>query len=241
MGFLAAILLNVYARRICLLNISATTSLPILGASKESRRVDLRGDTPANQEEISDELLMMRVRERDNAALALLFRRYGRIVRGIAFRVLRDESEADDLVQDFFVLIIQKSGLFDPTRGSPRSWILQIAYRHALYRRRSLNSRHFYTRVDLDDVGETLGNNRVTFRDSEYRLLDKIGLRSVFDGLSENQRQTLQMFFAEGHSLLEIAQKLKQTRANVKNHYFRGLEKLRKEFFGDKLRGGTAV
>ena len=66
-------------------------------------------------------------------------------------------------------------------------------------------------------------------------------MQKVFEELSENQRQTLRLFFVEGYTLGEIAVKLNQTRGNVKNHYFRGLEKLRKEIFDNKLRGDSAV
>src|SRR5689334_6308617 len=52
----------------------------------------------------SDEALMALICEGDKEALASLFRRYARIVRGVAYRVLRDASEADDLLQDLFML-----------------------------------------------------------------------------------------------------------------------------------------
>jgi RNA polymerase sigma-70 factor (ECF subfamily) len=54
----------------------------------------------------------------------------------------------------------------------------------------------------------------------------------VFASLSVDQKQTLRLFFMEGYSLDEIAAKLGQSVGNVKHHYFRGLEKLRKELFG---------
>ena len=173
-----------------------------------------------------------------------LFRRYARIVRGVAYRVLRDASEADDLLQDIFILIHRKCSMFDASRGPARFWILQMTYHRAIARRRYLNSRHFYTRVDLDDVGRELaapGTDGSGLGNSGDGLLRREGLQKVFDGLSDNQRQTLQLFFVEGHTLGEIAVKLNQTRGNVKNHYFRGLEKLRKQIFGNKLRGHSAV
>ena len=163
---------------------------------------------------------------------------------GVAYRVLRDTSEADDLLQDIFVLIHRKCGMFDASRGPARFWILQMTYHRAIARRRYLNSRHFYTRVDLDDVGRELavrGTDGSGFEDSGDGLLGRGGFQRVFEGLSENQRQTLQLFFVEGYTLGEIAPKLNQTRGNVKNHYFRGLDKLRKQLFGSKLRGDSAV
>jgi RNA polymerase sigma-70 factor, ECF subfamily len=190
----------------------------------------------------SDETLLARICEGDREALGLLFRRYARIVRGVAYRVLRDTSEADDLLQDIFILIHRKSATFDASRGPARFWILQMTYHRAIARRRYLNSRHFYTRVDLDDVSKQVpdaGGDTSGSTDSGDRLLRSRGFQRTFESLSENQRQTLQLFFVEGYTLGEIAVKLHQTRGNVKNHYFRGLEKLRKQIFGNKLRSDS--
>ena len=194
--------------------------------------------------QVSDEALMLQVREGSREALAILFRRYARIVRGVAYRVLRDTSEADDLLQDIFLLIHHKCGMFDSSRGPARFWILQMTYHRAIARRRYLNSRHFYTRVDLDDLGRELASSETDsfgLGHSGDGLLGREGLQKILEELSENQRKTLQMFFVEGHTLGEIATKLNQTRGNVKNHYFRGLEKLRKQILGNKLQGGSAV
>jgi RNA polymerase sigma-70 factor (ECF subfamily) len=191
---------------------------------------------------LSDEALMALICRGDKDALALLFRRFARVVRGVAIRVLRDASEADDLVQDIFLLIHRKCATFDGSRGPARFWILLMTYHRAIARRRYLNSRHFYTRVDLEDMGRELsspGTDRSGFLDSGYGLPGREVLQRVFERLSENQRQTLQLFFVDGYTLSEIAMKLNQTRGNVKNHYFRGLEKLRKEIFGSKLAGDS--
>ena len=72
----------------------------------------------------------------DQEALALLFRRYASIVRGLAYKVLRDTSEADDLLQEIFLVVYRKCASFDASRGPARSWILQITYHRAVARRR---------------------------------------------------------------------------------------------------------
>jgi RNA polymerase sigma-70 factor (ECF subfamily) len=224
---------------------SLTTRLPALATSKENEQtVRIPADRSEIGAEVSDEALMALICEGDKEALASLFRRYARVVRGLAYRVLRDASEADDLLQDIFLLIHRKCSMFDASRGPARFWILQMTYHRALCRRRYLNSRHFYTRVDLDDVGRGLtapGTEGARFENSGDGLLGKASLQKVFQSLSESQRQTLQLFFVEGYTLGEIAVKLNQTRGNVKNHYFRGLEKLRKQLFGNRLRGDSAV
>lgn len=205
---------------------------------------EIRAESSLGTCDPCDEFLIERVCEEDKDALALLFRRYARVVRGIAYRVLRNAAEADDLLQDVFLLINRKCRMFDASRGPARLWILQMAYSRALARRRYLKSRHFYTSVDLDGAENNLagftigGNGHHLFCDG---LLRGAGWTGILQELSEDQRETLRLFFVEGYTLGEIAEKMNQTRSNVKHHYFRGLEKLRKHFFKEKLRGQSAV
>lgn len=223
---------------------SLTTRLPrVIASAGSTAQVDLEGSIKTN-EEGSDEALIERLCAGDADALASLFQRYARIVRGIAYRVLKDTSEADDLLQDLFMLIERKCALFDASRGSARFWILQLAYHCALGRRRYLNSRHFYTRVDFADIEHELsdhGNGIGGQRHGDDALLGDSGLKDIFDSLSDDQQETLRLFFVEGYTLPEIAVKLNQSHGNVKHHYFRGLEQLRKHVFNGKLRGNSAV
>src|ERR1700704_5812802 len=223
---------------------SVTFRFPYLAVPDERLQASSGQTARAFGNETSDEALMALLCSGDQEALALLFRRYASIVRGLAYKVLRDTSEADDLLQEIFLLVYRKCASFDASRGLARSWILQVTYHRALARRRYLNSRHFYARVDLDDLAKEPASPQAQNHDLEDYgggLLANGDLQRVFDALSENQRQTLQMFFVEGYTLGEIAARLNQTRGNVKNHYFRGLEKLRKQLFGSKLRGNSAV
>lgn len=187
----------------------------------------------------SDEELMSLISVGDKDALALLFRRYARIVRGVAYRVLRDASEADDLLQEIFLLIDRLCGSFNSAKGSARFWILQMTYRRAISRRRYLTSRHFYTHLDLDQAANQLGDlstNSGGNEDAMNSALErKEALQSWFAELSDSQRQTLHLFFFEGYTFQEIAAKLGQTVGNARNHYYRGLEKLRKHISAGKL------
>jgi RNA polymerase sigma-70 factor, ECF subfamily len=223
---------------------SLTTRLPrFVTATGTAARIGTDASVKNNEED-SDEALVDRVCSGDLDALASLFQRYARIIRGLAYRVLADASEADDLLQDLFILIQRKCALFDPSRGSARFWILQMTYHCALGRRRYLNSRHFYTRVDLEDVENELsdrGNDIGGRGYGDNELLENSALKPGFEVLSEDQRQTLRLFFIEGYTLPEIAAKLNQSHGNVKHHYFRGLEKLRKHVFNGQLRGNSAV
>ena len=223
-----------------------TVRLPALASSKEEgQRVEALANAPVRSHDPADEALMARICDGDPEALASLFRRYARIVRGVAYRVLRDPSEADDLLQDIFLLVHRLCGTFDDSKGPARFWILQMTYRRAISRRRYLTSRHFYTRIDLDQAANQLGelSTESGCRDGsiEGALDRREALHSWFAELSENQRQTLHLFFFEGYTFEEIAAKLSETVGNARNHYYRGLEKLRKQISAGKLPGKDAV
>ena len=170
--------------------------------------------------------------------MALLFRRYARLVRTVAMRILRDDSEADDILQDVFLFVHRKASIFDSNRCSVRSWIVQMTYHRAIDRRRYLQSRHFYTQVDLNAETERLHtrseNAEANFGDE---LVGKTTIQGLLDSLTEDQRTTLTLHFFEGYTFDEIAVKLGQSLGNIRNHYYRGLDKLRKQMFCGKFPG----
>jgi RNA polymerase sigma-70 factor, ECF subfamily len=224
---------------------SATFRLLPLAVPTQNNQTSGTPSAQSAEGEVNDETLMLQIREGSREALAVLFRRYARIVRGISYRVLRDPCEADDLLQDIFLLVHRLCKNFDCDKGSARGWILQMTYRRAISRRRYLTARHFYNSVDLEDVAGDLSNRLARTDQLEDSFDGRLGkgiLEQIFEEeLSENQRQALLLRFVEGYTVDEIAEKLGQTRANIKNHYFRGLEKLRKHIFDGKLTGKSAL
>jgi RNA polymerase sigma factor (sigma-70 family) len=91
-----------------------------------------------------DEVLLLRLKSGDREALGILFMRYTRLVLSVGIRVLHDFAEAEDLVQDLFLLVFKKVELFDPEKGSARAWLARISYHRALDRRAYLIRRSFY-------------------------------------------------------------------------------------------------
>jgi RNA polymerase sigma-70 factor (ECF subfamily) len=177
--------------------------------------------------EASDELLLKLIRDGEREALALLFRRHARSVRNVAYRILRDEAEADDLVQEVFLWLFQKAKLFDASKGTAVSWIIQIAYHRAINRRRYLIVRQHYDAPTIDE--SQIASNR------QHLFIDEIVARALLDRcreqLSQEQLYTLELHFFEGYTLREIADKTRQTLGNVRHHYYRGLEQLRSLLF----------
>jgi RNA polymerase sigma-70 factor (ECF subfamily) len=160
----------------------------------------------------------------------------------VALRVLKDASEADDLLQDVFLLIHRLCRTFDNSKASAQFWILQMTYRRAISRRRYLNSRHFYTQVELDEQAGLVAESKSgPLDDSVDQILAELDLQKLLGTLSEDQQRTLRLHFIEGYTLDEIANMLGQTPGNIRHHSFRGLERLRKQIFDSKLPGARAV
>jgi len=183
----------------------------------------------------TDEDLMARLAANDSNALELLFDRYSRLVLSIALRILRDYGEAEEVVQEVFFHLFQRARLFDPSKGAAKAWIAKIALRRALDRKAHLDRRGFYLGTDIGSLDDTLAGGTDLDREIGARL-NRVQLEKAFEELSEMQRQTLELFYFEGLELREISEKLNEPRGNIRHHFYRGLERLRKSAFVQALR-----
>jgi len=127
--------------------------------------------------------------------------------------------------------------LFDSAKGSARSWIIQVAYTQALLRRRELKSHGFYLSGITDKSNESrpADDRGADYDHSIEGLFGRNGWKKIVEDLTQDQRETFQLYFFEGYTFTEIAEKLGQSYANVRNHHYRGLEKLRRYLAEDQL------
>ena len=178
----------------------------------------------------SDEFLLSDAANGSKEAVALLFNRYQRVVWNVARKILRDETEAEDLCQEVFLSVFQKAKLFDATKGTPSSWIMQMTHHRAIDRRRNLTFRKHYNASQL--------NEELVRGKPHPPFIDVVFARQVLerlrDQLTTDQQRTLELHFFEGYSLREIAETTSQTLGNIRNHYYRGLERLRSIVFPEK-------
>ena len=217
---------------------SSFSTIRFVALRLKGRRNNQAVDTELSGVGLTDEDILARIANGDQEALGLLFERYARVVRSIGARILRDASEADDLVQDLFLFIQRKCTIFDSSKSSAGSWIVQMTYQRAIERRRYLVTRHFYRHEDVQSgASRVVGNATVENDYSAEAVFGRNGLEKVLGSLSEDQRETLRLHFFEGYTLAEIGAKLGQPLGNVRHHYYRGLGSLRKQMFGRKVRG----
>ncbi len=194
-------------------------------------------DSARDAEELTDEALMTLILQGDKEAIGSLFRRYARPVRNVGHRILRDSAEAEDLVQEVFLYLYRHCGLYDASKGPARSWLIQVAYTQAFLRRRKLKSHGFYLPPTPERPMENLAYERVAapYDYTVEGVFGRNGWKAVLDDFTDDQRETLRLHFFEGYTFSEIAEKLGQSYANIRNHHYRGLEKLRKHVAEDEL------
>lgn len=175
----------------------------------------------------TDEALMIALKGGDQGAVSELFRRHSRLVFSMGYRILEDSGEAEEIVQDVFLYLYQRAGQFDQTKGSAKAWIVQVTHSRSLDRKNFLLRRRFYVGTDVTELADTLAGTD----DLERHIVSKWNLSQLQIALSElpeRQRRTLELFFFEGLELKEIATHLNESLENVRHHYYRGLQKLRK-------------
>ena len=150
---------------------------------------------------ITDEELINELKRGRQEALTYIFDRYYRLVFSVALKILRDRGEAEDLMQDVFIEIYRRIKLFNPAKGSAKTWILQYAYHRSLNRKKYLALRHFYdnpgdSALNKYEYSNSLNDwNKISYEDWTQTI------KKGFQTLSEMEQTVLDLAFFQGFLL----------------------------------------
>jgi RNA polymerase sigma-70 factor, ECF subfamily len=176
-------------------------------------------------QQLSDEEVMHAVQQGDGDAFAVLFDRFHRLVLVTALRIVRDVSEAEEVTQNVFFEIYRIAEKFDSAKGSLKVWLLQYAYHRSMNRRNYLIVRQFYNRPELDEVLDWEEGTQAPPQLFSQEIVRVV--KEALGTLNDVQKRTIEMVFFEGMTLRDVSEKTRQSLSNVRNHYYRGLERLR--------------
>ncbi|MEJ7793205.1 MAG: sigma-70 family RNA polymerase sigma factor [Gaiellaceae bacterium] len=177
---------------------------------------------------LSDEALVALVARSDETALAELYDRIGGIAYGLAFRVLRDESLAEDAVQEAFLGLWRTAGSFVPERAKASTWLLTLVHRRAV----DLVRREQRRRSDpLEDAPEPTTDSA---EDDAWLRLERERVQGALAQLPDQQREAIELAYYGGYTQSELADRLGQPLGTIKSRMFSGLARLR-ELLDDEV------
>lgn len=180
-----------------------------------------------------DDLLAERIRTGDREALGMLYDQYASMALATALRVVPDRAAAEDVVHDAFVTIWTKITLFDPRRGSLRSWLLVIVRNRAIDRARSARPTVEVGEADSQSLLASAPNPTWAAAIARVSASD---LRAAVDALPAEQREAIELAYFGGHTYREIAAITGVAEGTASGRLRLALGKLR-----DTLRGSDAA
>ncbi len=170
----------------------------------------------------ADAVLVERIVQRNEAALAELYDRYAGMLSSVLNRILRDTQATEEILQDIFYQLWQTAAQFDASRGSLPGWLMVIARNRAISRLRRKNPSQ----------GDELTENTVVL---PYNLETVIArnqlvtrVRIVLEELPKEQRDAVELAYFEGLTHSEIAQRTGDPLGTVKTRLRTAVETLRR-------------
>ena len=180
---------------------------------------------PAAETQVEDLACLQRLARGDQAAAAGLYDRHARPVYSLILRIVGEESEAEDVLQDVFAQAFRQASRYDGSRGPVAAWLLMMARSRAIDRVRA-------RRVRFEGRTGEVPLDQMPTREPDVAtvMLDEEQVRLVRDALGELpllQRVAIELAYYEGLSHAEIAERLEQPLGTVKTRIRLGLLKLR--------------
>ena len=170
--------------------------------------------------------LLVRVGAGDEGALATFYQQFAPVLYGMALKMMRDEKESEDVLQEAFICIWRKAANFNAQLGSAFSWAAMILRNKAIDR---LRTRNRVEKLMERAIEETSTDTDCDARSAEEPIFreQRTIVRSALGQLPEEQRQAVDLAFFSGLTHEEIAVRLDTPLGTIKARIRRGLLAMR--------------
>lgn len=184
----------------------------------------------------SDEAILQRVAARDQMAFAELYDRFSGALFALARRILNDEQEARDALQEGFLYLWDKAAEYDPVKSKAFTWAVIIFRHKAIDRLRALRRRARLVEDATEELLPFAAEKSPHRADHAAETADRAQLvRQALTSLPEAQRKSIEWAFLKGFTHHQLAEMFNEPLGTVKTNIRRGLLRLR-----DILKGGES-
>ena len=183
--------------------------------------------------EVDDHELVAAITRRDEAAMAEAVRRHRGPVLAFARRLVGDSARAEEISQEVFLRLWERSSRFDAQRGSLRAFLLAITHGRALDVMRSDASRQ--AREQRDAVRTNAPSGGVEAEVIAQTVADAV--HHALAQLPDTERRAVELAYLGGHSYRTVARMLDEPEGTVKSRIRSGLAKLRPLLAAQDLQG----
>jgi RNA polymerase sigma-70 factor (ECF subfamily) len=181
----------------------------------------------------SDEELAEQLQSGETDALGVLFNRHSGLLFGIARRILRNNTDAEDAVQQIFLDVFRSIHQFDREKGTFKTWLLMFAYHRTFNSRRSQIAKRFFNTDPLEEgIPECQAEPR-----GRSIAENSILAGQLLKSLNPRQRRTIELVYYEGLTPEEISVRTGDSIRVVRHNLYRGLEKLRNALRAERRPG----
>ncbi len=174
-----------------------------------------------------DAAWLARASDGDGAALAALYDQHARRVYSLALRVIGNEADAEDVVQEVFTQAWRQAGRYDATRGTVGAWLMTMARTRAIDRLRARRAQPDSSPAAADDIWATRAAATTDPADALATERDATRVREALKELPLLQRLAIELAYFEGLTQSQIAARLEEPLGTVKTRIRLGLLKLR--------------
>lgn len=165
-----------------------------------------------------------RVAGGDRTALRLVYDETAPKLFGVLLRILRDRSEAEDVLQEIYLTVWQKAAAFDETRASPITWLVAMARNRAIDRLRATAGAR---RNEPIEAAEAVADPMPLADAVVATAQENERLQSCLDTLEAHQSAAIRAAFLRGLTYEQLAERTGVPLGTMKSWIRRGLAKLR--------------
>ena len=209
----------------------ATQTLELLSlrAPEQSSQTSIKEKFSINTsiQALDEQALLAEISHGTELAMEEFYLRYYKLAYALAYRILHDNTLAEDIIQDAFLSVWRKAASYQEQQGSVRSWLLAIVHHRAIDRVRAASHRDAqWTSLQADNQQDLPTETPEVWEEAWHNERDAL-VRNVLAQLPAEQRQVIELGYFAGYTHSEIAERWHIPLGTVKGRMRLGLQKMK--------------